>query len=230
MVACSFLPFLSFSFFLSLRPRYAAAFASCDWHAAIDGRGMVEVKMEMLPRRRGGDGVRRVEVRACWRERRDHRRRLFRFVMGKADTHRDAHLRLFIPRSTYNTSITGNIPERLARRGDPRLRLEEKKAQREKDLAESRSPGDATIRAWLEILRTVVILPLNASLSPRRFPLIRFFPFSPGTFLPLSFRCISTDSQAANDSFPSCPAIQTKTIMAECCQTRILSKLSWILF
>lgn len=36
--------------------------------------------------------------------------------MGKADTHRDAHLRLFIPRGTYNTSITGDIPERFAQR------------------------------------------------------------------------------------------------------------------
>lgn len=35
--------------------------------------------------------------------------------MGKADTHRDAHLRLFIPRGAYNTSITGDIPERLPR-------------------------------------------------------------------------------------------------------------------
>lgn len=105
-----------------------------------------------------GGRRRRVEVCRCWRERRDHRRRLFRFVMGKADTHRDAHLRLFIPRSTYNTSITENIPERLARR---RRGCGWRKRKRKGRRVGSRSPGDA-IRARLEILRTVVVPPLNA--------------------------------------------------------------------
>lgn len=53
---------------------------------------------------------------------------LFRFVMGKADTHRDAHLRLFIPRGIYNTSITEDILERLARRRRS-PRLEKKKGR-----------------------------------------------------------------------------------------------------
>jgi len=30
--------------------------------------------------------------------------------MGKADTHRDAHLKPFIPRGAYNTSVIGGIP------------------------------------------------------------------------------------------------------------------------
>jgi len=47
--------------------------------------------------------------------------------MGKADTHRDAHLRLFILRDAYNTYITGDSPKRLARRRRS-LRLKEKKA------------------------------------------------------------------------------------------------------
>lgn len=47
----------SFLFFLP-QPRYAAAFASCDWHIVM--RGMV--KMEMLPRRREGDDV---DARRC---------------------------------------------------------------------------------------------------------------------------------------------------------------------
>lgn len=68
--------------------------------------------------------------------------------MGKADTHRDAHLRLFILRSTYNTSITGGIPERLARRRRL-LRLKEKKVRwdAKEGSGGSRSPEDAAKRA-----------------------------------------------------------------------------------
>lgn len=54
--------------------------------------------------------------------------------MGKADTHRDAHLRLFIPRGTYNTSITGDILERLE--GDALVgRKRKHDRMRRKDLA-----------------------------------------------------------------------------------------------
>lgn len=84
--------------------------------------------------------------------------------MGKADTHRDAHLRLFIPRSTYNTPITGNIPERLARRR--RFGWRKRKRDAREGSGGSRSPEDAAKRAWLEILRTVVVPPLNVLLFP----------------------------------------------------------------
>lgn len=111
-------------------------------------RGVAEVKMEMLPRWREGRR-RRTEVCRCWRERWGHRRRLFRFVMGKADTHRDAHLRLFIPRSTYNTSITGDRYSRTSCAKET-LCLEGKESSRghgERIWRESRSPEDAAKRA-----------------------------------------------------------------------------------
>lgn len=78
--------------------------------------------------------------------------------MGKADTHRDAHLRLFIPRGAYNTYITGDIPKRLVRRRRS-LRLKQKKARcdAKEGSGSSKSSEDAAKRAWPEILRTVVI-------------------------------------------------------------------------
>jgi len=62
--------------------------------------------------------------------------------MGKADTHRDAHLRLFIPRDAYNTYITRDIPERLARTRRS-LRLKKARFNAEEGSGGSKSSEDA---------------------------------------------------------------------------------------
>lgn len=128
--------------------------------------------------------------------------------MGKADTHRDAHLRLFIPHGTYNTSITGDILERLVQEGDVRPGC-----RKRKDEAEGRgrgrisSPGTAAKRARSKILGTVVVLPLNflSFLPPSVSLSLSFFPNTPFSISPFvlssPFRYNSTDNQAANDSF-----------------------------
>lgn len=98
--------------------------------------------------------------------------------MGKADTHRDAHLRLFIPRSTYNTPITGDIP---LREGDDALVGREGKhaGSRGKDLAgeqESREMRRNVHSPKSLKLVVVVVPPLNALSSSRCFLLTLFFP------------------------------------------------------
>lgn len=219
----------SFISFFSHQPRYTAAIASCDWHAAYvcaegkDERGE-EGREPTWKWKCITDDVRCTEVVDENAEADDD---LFRFVMGKADTHRDARLRLFIPRGTYNTSITEDILERYARRRcSPRL---EKKKERGREGRgkgiEILSPGTAAKRARSEILRTVVVLPLNfLSFLPPCVSWCSFFHLHPLLYSRLLSDAVPPITKRLTILSPELsislyPVIQTKMVTAKCCQS-----------